>query len=113
MTQEACSADAEGVNQLSLTASLIESDALRYTPSGVPALTCRLEHTSTVSEAGQSRQVKASVKAVSLGVIAERLATQDLGSCWQFQGFLASPKGTKQLVYHIQEFFSFSKHNLQ
>lgn len=110
VTQDAHPVGVHSANQLSLTASLIESDALRYTPSGVPALSCRLEHESTVSEAGQSRQVKASVKAVSFGVVAERLAAQHLGSCWRFQGFVTSPKGTRQLVYHIQEFIGFSNH---
>ena len=92
------------VNQLVLTAAVAEIEALRYTPSGVPALNCRLEHASEVSEAGQVRQVKALVRSVSFGSIAERLVKQDVGSNWTFKGFLASPRGTKLLVFHIQEF---------
>ena len=92
------------VNQFILTAGVAEIDALRYTPSGVPALNCKLEHASEVTEAGQVRQVKAFVKSVSFGSVAERLAHQDIGSNWQFKGFLATPRGTKQLVFHIQEF---------
>ncbi len=99
--QQAVSAE---VNQLSLTAVVAEIEALRYTPSGVPALNCKLEHASEVTEAGQARQVKALVKSVSFGVVAERLAKQDIGSNWKFKGFLATPRGTKQLVFHIQEF---------
>ncbi len=94
------------VNQLSLTASVVEIETLRYTPSGVPALNCQLEHASEVTEAGQIRQVKALVRSVSFGSIAERLATQDIGSHWTFKGFLATPRGTKRLVFHIQEFAS-------
>ncbi len=96
------------VNQLSLTASVVEIETLRYTPSGVPALNCQLEHTSEVTEIGEVRQVKALVKAVSFGSIAERLTTQDIGSLWTFKGFLATPRGTKRLVFHIQEFASAS-----
>lgn len=94
------------VNQLSLTASVVEIEALRYTPSGVPALNCQLEHASEVTEAGKVRQVKALVKSVSFGSIAERLAKQDVGTNWIFKGFLATPRGTKRLVFHIQEFAS-------
>ena len=91
-------------NRLTLSAVIAEIDALRYTPSGVPALNCKLEHASEVTEAGQLRQVKALVKSVSFGAIAERMARQDIGSNWVFTGFLATPRGTKQLVFHIQEF---------
>ena len=92
------------VNQFILTAGVAEIDALRYTPSGVPALNCKLEHASEITEVGQVRQVKALVKSVSFGSVAERLAQQDIGSNWKFKGFLATPRGTKQLVFHIQEF---------
>lgn len=91
-------------NKLTLAAVLAEIDVLRYTPSGVPALNCRLEHISEVTEAGQVRQVKALVRSVSFASVAERLAHQDIGSSWIFKGFLATPLGTKQLVFHIQEF---------
>jgi primosomal replication protein N len=92
------------VNQFILTAQIVESSTMRYTPSGVPALNCMLEHTSEAVEVGQVRQVKALLKSVSFGSVAERLARQEIGSSWLFEGFLASPRGTRQLVFHIQEF---------
>ncbi|MDO9144570.1 primosomal replication protein N [Rhodoferax sp.] len=92
------------VNQLVLTAQIVESSTMRYTPSGVPALNCLLEHASEALEASQVRQVKALLKSVSFGSVAERLAQQEIGSSWLFKGFLASPRGTKQLVFHVQEF---------
>jgi len=92
------------VNQFVVTAQIVESSTMRYTPSGVPALNCMLEHASEVLEASQARQVKALLKSVSFGSVAERLAQQEIGSSWLFKGFLASPRGTKQLVFHIQEF---------
>ena len=92
------------INLLSLTAGVAEVNALRYTPSGVPALNCKLEHASEVTEAGQVRQVKVVMKAVCFGSVAESLARQDIGSHWKFTGFLATPHGTKQIVFHIQEF---------
>ena len=92
------------VNHFSLSASVAEVDALRYTPSGVPALNCKLEHASEISEANQVRQVKAVVKSVCFGSVAESLARQDIGSHWHFTGFLATPRGSKQLMFHIQTF---------
>ena len=77
---------------------------MRYTPAGVPALNLKLEHSSSVMEAGQERQVKAAMKAVALGSMAERLARQASGSVWKFSGFLATPRNGKHVVFHIQDF---------
>lgn len=76
---------------------------MRYTPAGMPALNLRLEHESEVIEAGQARQVKAAVKAVAFGSLAERLAKQAIGSNWKFSGFIANPRNGKNTVFHIQE----------
>ena len=95
---------AAAVNQLVLTACVAELGALRYTPAGLPAVDLRLEHESTVSDAGQARQIKAALKAVAFGSVAERLARQALGSLWRFQGFLATPGNGKHPVLHIQDF---------
>ena len=91
-------------NQLVLTACIAERDALRYTPAGLPALNMRLDHESELQEAGQTRQVKAALKAVAFGAIAERLVKQAIGSAWRFNGFLATPRNGKHVVFHIQEF---------
>jgi primosomal replication protein N len=91
-------------NQLNLTACIVETDTLRYTPAGLPALNIRLEHESEIQEAGQLRQVKASVKAVAFGAMAERLVKQAVGSAWSFRGFLSTPRNGKNVVFHIQEF---------
>ena len=91
-------------NQLVLTACLAERDALRYTPAGLPALNLRLEHESEIEEAGQARQVKAVMKAVAFGAVAERLLKQAIGSTWRFNGFLATPGTGKYVVLHIQDF---------
>ncbi len=82
----------------------MEASALRYTPAGLPAIDLSLEHESEIQEAGQKRQVKATVKTVALGALAERLAQLPLGSLWQFSGFLASPRNSKNVVFHIQDF---------
>jgi primosomal replication protein N len=95
---------AAAVNSLVLTACVAELGTLRFTPAGLPAIDLRLEHESTVTEAAQPRQIKAAVKAVAFGAVAERLARQTLGSLWRFQGFLATPGNGKYPVLHIQDF---------
>ena len=76
---------------------------MRFTPAGLPAIELRLEHHSQQQEAGQSREVKAAMKAVAFGAMAERLARQPLGSFWCFSGFLASPRNGKHAVLHVQD----------
>ena len=92
------------MNQLVLSARIAQASALRYTPAGLPALDCSLEHASELSEAGQARQVKAAIKAVAFGSVAETLVKQAIGSSWQFTGFLATPRNGKHPVFHIESF---------
>ena len=54
-----------------MTACIAEAEALRYTPAGLPALTLRLEHESRQTEAGHPREVKAAMKAIAFGAMAE------------------------------------------
>ena len=92
------------MNQLRLSACIVELGVPRHTPAGLPGLDLRLEHESSLIEAGQARQVKAALKAIALGAVAERLGRQAIGSQWCFTGFLASPRNAKTVVFHIQDF---------
>ncbi|MFT3719547.1 primosomal replication protein N [Pseudorhodoferax sp.] len=92
------------MNHLLLTASIAELKALRYTPAGLPAQDLVLEHESQVEEAGQSRLVKATLRAVAFGAVAERMRQQAVGSSWRFAGFVANQRAGKGLVLHVQEF---------
>ena len=92
------------MNQTRLSARIVEIGALRYTPAGLPALDLRLEHESQIEESGSPRQVKAAVKALAIGAMAERLGKQAVGSDGCFTGFLASPRNARFVVLHIQDF---------
>ena len=92
------------MNQLVLSARIAQANALRYTPAGLPALDCNLEHESEGTEAGQARQVKVAIRAVAFGSVAETLGKQAIGSSWQFTGFLATPRNGKHPVLHIESF---------
>jgi primosomal replication protein N len=91
-------------NSLTLSACIAAVEALRYTPAGLPALNLQLEHTSELSEVGLERKVNVAVKAVAFGTLAERLAKQAIGSTWRFNGFLASARQGKSVVFHIRDF---------
>jgi primosomal replication protein N len=100
------------VNQLVLTACLVEVSPLRYTPAGLPALNFSLESDTEVQEMGaqigaylgSKRQVKVSLKALAIGHLAESIGKQALGSVWKFTGFLGAARQGKNVVFHIQEF---------
>lgn len=92
------------MNRVALSAVVAEAAPLRYTPAGLPALDARLEHESEVLEGGQARQVKAAIRAVAIGSVAEGLARQPVGSRWTFTGFLATPRNGRHPVLHIQSF---------
>jgi primosomal replication protein N len=92
------------VNQLVLTACLVEVSPLRYTPAGLPALNFSLESDTEVREMGTIRQVKVSLNALAIGHLAESIGKQALGSVWKFTGFLGAARQGKNVVFHIQEF---------
>jgi primosomal replication protein N len=92
------------VNQLVLTACLVEVAPLRYTPAGLPALNFSLESETEVQEMGNKRQVKVSLNALAIGHLAESIGKQALGSVWKFTGYLGAARQGKNVVFHIQEF---------
>jgi primosomal replication protein N len=92
------------VNQLVLTACLVEVSPLRYTPAGLPALNFSLESEAEVLEMGTNRQVKVSLNAIAIGHLAESIGKQALGSVWKFTGYLGAARQGKNVVFHIQEF---------
>jgi primosomal replication protein N len=93
-------------NQFYVTAQIASVQAMRFTPAGVPSLNLFLCHESELEELGQIRQVKAEFKAVAFGTIAEQLSLQALGTSFDWVGFIALARSSKQLLFHIQQFSS-------
>lgn len=91
-------------NRLHLTATLVGTQPLRYTPAAVPVLDVLLEHQSVHIESGQQRQVALQLKAVGFGLMAEALARLPLGALLDAHGFMAHARNGKGFVLHIQEF---------
>jgi primosomal replication protein N len=90
------------VNHVELTACIAELSPLRYTPAGIPALNFILVHESEMMEAGVSRQVKLTLKAVAFGTLAEQAVQLALGKAFRFTGFLINARTSKGVVFHIQ-----------
>jgi primosomal replication protein N len=92
------------VNQLRLTASVVQVQNLRYTPAGIPAINLVLEHESVVTELDTPRTVKLQLRAVAFGAMAETMARQGLSMQAEFEGFLGNARNGKGVVFHIQAF---------
>jgi primosomal replication protein N len=90
------------VNHVELTACIAEASPLRYTPAGIPAANFVLEHESEMIEAGVTRQVKLTVRAVAFGALAEQSVKFPLGKPFRFTGFLINARTSKGVVFHIQ-----------
>lgn len=88
------------MNKLAISGSVVDIQALRYTPAGLPLLGFQLSHTSDLIEADLNRRVECKVNAVIIGELAN--TNIQLGTQLKALGFLAnkSIKST-QLVFHI------------
>ena len=96
-------------NRLTLTATLIAREPLRYSPAGVPVLNVRLVHQSQQVEAGLSRSVTCEIPAIAVGEVAERLKrleAEQPETEWQFEGFLATRRRYEIAELHITEFIA-------
>ncbi|CAG9180963.1 primosomal replication protein N [Cupriavidus pampae] len=90
------------MNQIRLSAALVERDALRYTPAGVPVVNCILQHVGEVVEAATPRQVEFAIAAMGIGPVGKQLERMALGTLLNCEGFLARKhRNSKALVFHI------------
>ena len=89
------------MNHLVLSARIAERAALRYTPAGLPALDLGLEHESQVTQEGQVRKVSMTLRALAIGSIVGAVADVPLGQARCFEGFLATSRNGRGLLFHI------------
>jgi primosomal replication protein N len=91
-------------NHVSLSGTLVELGALRYTPAGMPAVEFRIRHESSVTEAGSERSVQAEVPAVAFDKVARQVASIGLGSALRAKGFLAAKsRRSAKIVLHVTD----------
>ncbi len=91
------------MNRMVLSAQLVERGAVRYTPAGLPAIDCKLQHASTVTEDGQPRQVSLEIKALAIGAMARPLVALTMGGTGLFAGFLSTARNGRGQLFHITE----------
>jgi len=97
------------VNQINLSAQVLEIQPLRYTPAGQAVLEMKLAHASRVMEAGTPRDIALEMPAVAVGDVALMLADTALNTALLLNGFLAprhqpkSGRASGKLVLHIQQ----------
>jgi primosomal replication protein N len=93
----------KSANELTLTGTITERDALRYTPAGIALVNFRVVHESAQIEAGASRQVSAEVACLAVEEQARLVVAAPLGSAIEVSGFLAAKgRSGKQLVLHVK-----------
>ena len=98
------------VNHLQLEAAVVERESIRYTPAGIPIVSCMLQHRSEVVEAGVRRQVEMTLQALAAGELAGALERCELGAVARFAGFLAlRSRNSRTLVFHITELQNIGK----
>jgi len=93
------------VNAVSLLATLVQRDPLRFTPAGVPILGFRVQHQSTQWEARAERRVELEMAAVAMAEPALELEHVDLGRSISLNGFLAPRRrNSRGIVLHVTAF---------
>ena len=93
------------MNRLGLTAALVEREAIRYTPAGVPIVGLKLSHQSVQREAGADRTIELEISAIAADRLALRMDRVALGSDLKLEGFLAPRRrNVKALILHITDF---------
>jgi primosomal replication protein N len=89
------------MNRLLLEALVAERGSMRYTPAGLPALDLQLQHESDLLHEGQPRRVSLSIKALAIGSVVATVSGLDLGAKATFEGFLATARNGRGLLFHI------------
>jgi primosomal replication protein N len=89
------------VNHLTLTASVIGVQALRYTPAGLPVLDMTLRHESEVVQEGQPRKVSVELRGRAVGSVVPAVQGLDIGASRDFSGFLGAQRNGRGVVFHL------------
>jgi primosomal replication protein N len=92
------------MNEVRLGDSIVQREALRYTPAGLPAIDLRLAHTSSRVQLGQTRTITLELHASAFGELATRLMKVAVGSGGEFHGFLVKQRNGRGVMLHIEHF---------
>lgn len=92
-------------NQVVASGCLVERQALRYTPAGIPVVEFRLRHESEQLEAGAKRKVQCEIACLCMGKEATSMAALREGAEILVKGFFAarSQRYPAHLVLHVTQ----------
>ena len=92
-------------NHVELCGDVIEREALRFTPAGIPILALRVRHESTQTEAKMVRQVKFEIDAMAAGETAQAMDALRPGQRVRLHGFIATrSRLSTRIVLHVNRF---------
>jgi primosomal replication protein N len=92
-------------NQFVLDGEVIEVDALRHTPAGVPVMSLKLKHESQQQEAGNPSTAQFEISAVAFGDSAIDLSIIQPGQTLSVKGFMnRKNRFSDYPVLHITQF---------
>jgi primosomal replication protein N len=92
-------------NRVELSGEVIEREAMRFTPAGIPILAFRMRHESAQTEAKMARQVKFEIDAMAAGETAKRMDSLRPGQRVRLQGFLCTrSRLSTRIVLHVNQF---------
>jgi primosomal replication protein N len=91
------------LNHTVISGLVVQREALRYTPAGLPVLQFQLSHNETVIEAGLERQVAFEINVVLLGDLANMHQHLPISAQLEIEGFIApTRKNAARLTLHGQ-----------
>lgn len=89
-------------NEVVLTGEVVEVDAPRFTPAGIPVTGFTFRHVSTQPEATGERRIDFRMAAVAMGDTSREAAGIRAGNLVKMRGFLADRgRGQRELVLHV------------
>jgi len=98
------------LNRVSVSASLTEREALRYTPAGVPVVQFKVVHRSVQAQPLGDRVLELELSVLATELMARRMDQVPLGSELLLHGFLAPRRrNSAALVLHLTGFESLSQ----
>jgi primosomal replication protein N len=92
------------MNRVQLSARIVQRDAMRYTPAGLPVIDLRLAHDSQRQQLGQTRKISMELHATALGDLAGTLMHTTVGSAGDFEGFLIKQRNGRGVMLQIESY---------
>jgi primosomal replication protein N len=92
------------MNRVQLGARIVQRDAMRYTPAGLPVVDLRLAHESERQQLGQTRKISMEMHATALGDLAITLMRTTVGSAGDFEGFLVKQRNGRGVMLQIESY---------